>query len=176
MNVKTMTNRQLEAESIDRIDNLTYEPLERKYMKVQFADTLIIYMLMMSLALLLLFIEEMSFRYTLLIVTESILAVAAAINLMLIPKAVAFKGFAVREHDITYRSGIIFPSVTTVPFRKIQQVSIRQTPASRIMGLYSVSVSSGAQTLSEIRIPGLTGKRANEIKTLITEHIKDGEN
>lgn len=171
-----MTNRQLNPEDIERIEDLRYEPLERKYVRVMFTNTLLLYLFLMALVLLLLFIKEIDCRYTLVTVMESILAVIAVINLILLPKACSYKGFAVREHDITYRSGIIFPSATTIPFCKIQQVSIRQTPISRIVGLYTVTMANGAQTLSESHIPGLSGQRANEIKTLIIEHIKNGEN
>ena len=72
---------------------------------------------------------------------------------MLIPKACAFMGFALREHDITWRTGIIFPSVTTIPFCKIQQVSIRQNPVSRLFGLYSVHIVNGAQMMADTAIP-----------------------
>ena len=89
--------------------------------------------------------------------------------LLLLPKACAYKGFAIREHDITYRTGIIFPSVTTVPFCKIQQVSIRQNPVSRFFGLYSVAVVNGAQLMTETAIPGLTRERAEEIKAFLIE-------
>ena len=77
----------------------------------------------------------------------------------------------IREHDITYRSGIIFPSVTTVPFCKIQQVSIRQNPVSRLFGLYSVAVVNGAQLMTETAIPGLTRERAEEIKAFLIERV-----
>lgn len=102
---------------------------------------------------------------------EGGLLLALVINILFLPKAYAYKGFAIREHDITYRSGIIFPSVITVPFCKIQQVGVRQTPIARIFGLYAVDIVNGAQLLAKVTIPGLKEKRANEIKALILERI-----
>ena len=89
------------------------------------------------------------------------------------PKAYAYKGYAVREHDITYRSGIVFPKTVTIPFCKVQQVSVRQNPVSRMFGLYAVDVVSGAQMLAETVIPGLTREKAEEIKSLLIERTRN---
>ena len=91
----------------------------------------------------------------------------------ILPKAYAYKGYAVREHDITYRSGIVFPKTVTIPFCKVQQVSVRQNPVSRMFGLYAVDVVSGAQTLAETVIPGLTREKAEEIKSLLIERTRN---
>lgn len=102
---------------------------------------------------------------------ESVLLAAAAVNMLFLPKAYAYKGFAIREHDITYRSGIIFPKTVTIPFCKVQQVSVRQTPVTRMFGLYAVDIVNGAQFLAETTIPGLTKEKADRIKALLIERI-----
>lgn len=166
-----MTNKQLDAEYVDRIDDLCYFPLERKYQKVQLIKTICVYLVMMGLSLFLLLADDFSRRYLVTACLEGGLLLALVINILFLPKAYAYKGFAIREHDITYRSGIIFPSVITVPFCKIQQVGVRQTPIARIFGLYAVDIVNGAQLLAKVTIPGLKEKRANEIKALILERI-----
>lgn len=166
-----MTNKQLDAEYVDRIDDLCYFPLERKYQKVQLIKMICVYLVMMGLSLFLLLADDFSRRYLVTACLEGGLLLAFVINILFLPKAYAYKGFAIREHDITYRSGIIFPSVITVPFCKIQQVGVRQTPIARIFGLYAVDIVNGAQLLAKVTIPGLKEKRANEIKALILERI-----
>ena len=166
-----MTNRQLDMENIDRVDNLVYTPLEKRYLKARIAGTVLAYAGLMVLPLFILLADDLKGRGTILACTESLLAVIAAVNLMLIPKACAFMGFALREHDITWRSGIIFPSVTTIPFCKIQQVSIRQNPVSRLFG-YSVHIVNGAQMMADTVIPGLAREKADEVKELLIERAK----
>mgnify|MGYP000726175578 FL=1 len=168
-----MTNRQLILEDIDKVENLTFVPLEKDYLKVQFVSTVLAWLGLMLLPLFLLFWEEAGVRNIVLISVEAILAAAAAVNLLILPKAFAHKGFAVREHDITYRSGIVFPSVTTVPFCKIQQVSLRQNPVSRLFGLYAVDIVNGAQMQAETVIPGLTREKAEEMKSLLIERANN---
>lgn len=167
-----MTNRQLDMENIDRVDNLVYTPLERRYLQARIVGTVLAYAGLMVLPLFILLADDLKGRGTILACTESLLAVIAAVNLMLIPKACAFMGFALREHDITWRSGIIFPSVTTIPFCKIQQVSIRQNPVSRLFGLYSVHIVNGAQMMADTVIPGLAREKADEVKELLIERAK----
>lgn len=101
-----MTNRQLDFENIHRVENLTYEPLEKKYIKVQVVITILVYICMMLLALLLLLKEGLPYRTLIVAGLEGLLLCAAIVNLLLLPKAYACKGFAFREHDITYRSGL----------------------------------------------------------------------
>ena len=168
-----MTNRQLNFDNIDKVENLIYTPLEKKYLKVQIVKTVLIYIIFMGLTLLLLLAEEFTCRVATTIGIECVFLTAMIVNLFLLPKAYAYKGFAIREHDITYRSGIIFHSVITIPFCKIQQVSVRQNPITRIFGLYAIDIVNGAQMLEATSIPGLTEDKANDIKALITESIRN---
>ena len=167
-----MTNKQIYFENLDKVENLSYIPLEKKYLRVLFIKTILSYLVLMGLVLLLLLAEGFDHRLMITVCIEFVLLVVLFVNLLLLPKIFANKGFAIREHDITYRSGIIFLSVTSIPFCKIQQVSIRQNPLSRIFGLYVIDIVNGAQLLSEISIPGLTEERANEIKASIIERMK----
>ena len=90
-----MTNRQLILEDIDKVENLTFVPLEKDYLKVQFVSTVLAWLGLMLLPLFLLFWEEPGVRNIVLISVEAILAAAAAVNLLILPKAFAHKGFAV---------------------------------------------------------------------------------
>ena len=168
-----MTNRQIDLENVDRVDGLTYEKLEPKYVKVQTVLVVAGYLAFMLLSLTLLPLKDFPLRYTLLIAIDVILLLLAVVNIWFVPKAYRYKGFAIREHDISYRSGLIFPKTVTVPFCKIQQVNVRQGLVPRMFGLYEVDVVNGAQTLSSLAIPGLTAERANDIKELVMRKVKN---
>lgn len=57
-----MTNRQLNFENIHRVENLTYESLEKKYINVQVVGTVLTYIGMMLLVLFILLVEKLSYR------------------------------------------------------------------------------------------------------------------
>lgn len=168
-----MTNRQIDLESVDSVDELVYEHLEPKYVRVQTVLAVMGYLCVMIVPFSLLFFDEFPHRTTLIVVIETILFLLALVNIWFVPKAYRYKGFAIREHDISYRSGILFPKTITVPFCKIQQVNVGQGLVPRIFGLYEVDVVNGAQMLSSLVIPGLTAERANDIRELVMRKVKD---
>ncbi len=162
-----MTNRQVWPDEIQPIEELRYEHLENKYVKVVIFRIALVYVVLMACSFLIL-LTDMSHETLVLIAAECALITALAINAALAGKIYRFKGYALRDKDITYRSGIFFTSATTIPFCKIQQVSIRMNPVSRIFNLYFVDVTSGAQGgANSITIPGLSHKKAEQIKTLL---------
>ena len=168
-----MTNRQIDLQGVDKVDELVYEHLEPKFVKVQTVLVVMGYLCVMLVPLSLLLINDFPYRMTLLIVIEAVLLLLALVNIWFVPKAYRYKGFAIREHDISYRSGLIFPKTITVPFCKIQQVNVGQGFVPRMFGLYEVDVVNGAQMLSSLAIPGLTAERANQIKELVMRKVKD---
>lgn len=162
-----MSNRQIELETIDRIDKLIFTPVCPKYRSVQMAYATITYVLLGAIALFLLLLDSPWWC----IAAEIVITVSYIINLAILRKAYRFKGYALREHDITYRSGVIFPKTTTVPFSKIQQVSISRNPVNKYFGLCSIDIVNGAQNLSALAINGLTTDQADAIKNLITQRL-----
>ncbi len=163
-----MTNTQLTIEDITPIEDLNYEGVDPRYRSVQIILTALLYLLFAAAALPLLLLDDILWF----ILAEAIIVVAMAVNLVIVSKAWTFKGYALRENDITYRSGVVFPKITTIPFSKMQQVSVKQNPISKIFRLYSVEVVNGAQAMASLTIPGLTNERANQIKSIVISKLK----
>ena len=59
-----MTNRQLDMENIDRVDNLVYTPLEKRYLNARIAGTVLAYAGLMVLPLFILLAEDLKGRGT----------------------------------------------------------------------------------------------------------------
>lgn len=164
-----MSNFQINLEEVTPIGQLQFEALDPNYKHDLTLGTSLIYLLLAALALLLLLTGHL----WLCLAAEALIVAAAAINLALISKAHRFKGYALRENDLTYRSGIIFPKVTTVPYVRIQQISINQNPITRLFHLYSLDIANGAQLYASLKIPGLSEAKANQIKSMLTDKITD---
>ena len=163
--MNTITNRQIWSGGIQPIENLCFEHVESNYLKVVVIRITIVYVLLMGTALL---IPLLCDNWLLLAGVEGALAAAFAVNVALVRKIYNFKGYALRNRDISYRSGIFFTTVTTIPFCKIQQVSIRMNLVSRIFGLYYVDVINGSQSaMNQLTIPGLTHEKAERLKSLL---------
>ncbi len=164
------TNFQFNPEVITPVDDLQYTPLGGKYRTAYMVATSLVYLVLMAAALLLLCLDSVWYC----VAVEILLAAAFIINMVILPKAVVYKGYAFREHDLSYRSGIIFPKTITVPYRKVQQVSVKQNPVTKFFGLYTVGIANGAQNMSMISIPGLTRETAEMIKAWLTDKLRNG--
>ena len=166
-----MTNFQISLDNVTAVDKLDYQQLDKRYCNAHIICTGVAYLALMGLALLLLWMIDCLSAS---IAIDSALLAAAAINLLILPRAFHSKGYALRERDITYRRGLIFPKTTTIPYARIQQVNVTQNPVTRFFHLYSVEIVNGAQLISSMSIPGLTEDTANRIKVLITDKLTTG--
>ncbi len=162
-----MVNKQIWPDEIQPIENLTFVPVESTYVKVFIARLVLVYIIFMACALIIPLLADLGIGWEV-IAVECALAAAFVINLALVRKIYDIRGYALRDKDISYRRGVFFTSVTTIPFSKIQQVSVRMNPISRIFGLYYIDIINGSQsTMNRISIPGLTHEKAEKMKSLL---------
>lgn len=150
------------------VDNLSFEGVERRYVNVFVVRLTLVYILLIACMLLIPLVWDVWWPA---IVGAAVLAAAYAVNVALARRIYDFKGYALRPADISYRTGIFFTSIVTIPFSKIQQVSIRMNPVSRMFGLCYVDVVNGSQAaMNRLSIPGLTPERAERLKSLLINH------
>lgn len=169
-------NRQIWLEDINLVETLAFQTLDPRYIRVQLQLMLYGYGLLMAVGLLPLLTDWEGREWTV-IALESALGVALFANLLMLRAICRFKGYALRDLDISYRSGIIFPSVVTVPFCKIQLVSVKQNIMERVVGLYSLEIVNGSQNLlKQISIPGLTQPQAEQLKDFLISKSAHGSN
>ena len=79
--------------------------------------------------------------------------------------------YAVREKDVSYKKGLFFRSLTTVPFNRIQHVEIDEAPVSRFFNLVSLSVFTAGDSSDDLKISGLLKEEALQIKEFISNKI-----
>ena len=81
------------------------------------------------------------------------------------------KGYAFREHDAIYKSGLISEKTTIIPFNRVQHVALHQGFISRKLGLASVELFTAGGSSSDLEIPGLLLADAQLIKNLVSQKI-----
>jgi membrane protein YdbS with pleckstrin-like domain len=81
------------------------------------------------------------------------------------------KGYAFREHDAIYKSGLISETTTIIPFNRVQHVALHQGFISRKLGLASVELFTAGGSSSDLEIPGLLLADAQLIKNLVSQKI-----
>lgn len=88
----SMTNRQIWLEDSQPVEDLRFQNVDRKYVKLKKVYIVMAYVALMLLALLIL-ASESSYAFTLWITVECALAVACLINISLTGKIYAFAGY-----------------------------------------------------------------------------------
>jgi len=72
--------------------------------------------------------------------------------------------YQLREHDLSLRGGVIRHRVETIPFSRIQHVSVGRGVIERSLGLATLQVSSAGP---DIAVPGLPVADAERIKEVV---------
>ncbi len=79
-------------------------------------------------------------------------------------------GYQVREHDLSYRNGLIVKRVQTVPFVRVQHAQMRQGPVERLFGISTLGINSAGPDLA---ISGLGVDEAGRLRALVIERAGD---
>ena len=97
------------------------------------------------------------------------------LQLISIYKGFAFKGYALRMHDILYKSGWLYKKQIAIPFTRIQHVDIRQGLFERTFGLSKLNIYTAGGQGSDITIPGLLDDDARKLKEYILREITEAD-
>lgn len=82
------------------------------------------------------------------------------------------KGYALREHDIIYKEGVIIQSVMAVPFNRVQHSEVTQGPIDRYLNLSSLHIFTAGGSSSDLIIPGIKPDEANRLRDFIVSKTK----
>ena len=80
-------------------------------------------------------------------------------------------GYALRDRDILYKSGVFWHTVTAVPFNRIQHVEKSSTPLDRRFNLATLQLFTAGGTGGDLKIHGLPAKTAEKLRFFILEKI-----
>lgn len=156
--------------SFPEITKTDFRPIENKYLKVILINTFIVFIIVLVLVFfadyknILEFIENTIWIY--------VGMVFGFISVLIVKKiGLKKRKYAVREKDISYKKGILFRSLTTVPFNRIQHVEIDEGPISRLFGLVSLSVFTAGDSSDDLKVSGLLKEEAKQIKEFISNKI-----
>lgn len=156
--------------SFPNILEVEFKYINRKYLKVILINITFVYLSLLAAVFFLeykniLGLEEVSFWLFLFITILFIYTIFI--------KIIGFKRrkFLVREKDISYKKGVFYKKITTVPFNRIQHVEIDQGPISRFFNLASLSVFTAGDSSDDLKVNGLLKDEAQQIKEYISNQI-----
>lgn len=79
-----------------------------------------------------------------------------------------YRGLQLREHDVSSRRGLISRKTISVPFTRVQHVTVERGALDRLFGLAQVVIFTAGAAAADARIKGLTPERAERLREGIT--------
>ncbi|MFT6065139.1 MAG: membrane protein YdbS with pleckstrin-like domain [Polaribacter sp.] len=159
--------------SLPDITKVEFKKINQLYLKVIFINFLIVFLLFFGGLIVLhqlVFQDEVNA-----FIIPIYISFLVLFGLILLYLLASFKKrkYALREKDISYKSGLLVKKLTTVPFSRIQHVETDEKPVSRIFGLSSLSVYTAGDSSDDLVIKGITKETALQIKEFITTKINE---
>ena len=100
------------------------------------------------------------------------LAIGFAIVFVSWPRiSVPRRGYVVRDKDIVFRSGVIWRSVTAIPYNRIQHVETSNTPLDRKFGVATLQLFTAGGSGGDLKIDGLGADVAEQLRIFILDKV-----
>lgn len=94
---------------------------------------------------------------------------------IVLPKKVRRIKYLVREHDVNLRRGLMWFSSTSVANNRVQHIEVKQGPIERNFGLSTLALFTAGGVHSDLKIPGLDLKIAQQLKAQLLKKIGSEE-
>ena len=85
------------------------------------------------------------------------------------PAVTKARGFAVRDRDIHYRSGVIWRKTVSLPYNRIQHVELESGPLERLFKLNTLKFFTAGGYKADMKIPALQFERASKLRTYVVK-------
>ncbi|HLP64814.1 PH domain-containing protein [Flavobacterium sp.] len=168
--MENFTNETIDTKQLPRFEEVQLSALHPKYWIVSLMNTTIVFFVL-GIVLGFVWYNAEEFSHVgiyFLLAYLLILAIAFLLTRIGFKK----KGFAFREHDVIYRSGIIATNTMVIPYNRVQHVALHEGLISRYFGLAKVEIFTAGGSSSDVEIPGIAKEEAENIKQLLMGKIQ----
>uniref|UniRef100_UPI0032168172 PH domain-containing protein n=1 Tax=uncultured Draconibacterium sp. TaxID=1573823 RepID=UPI0032168172 len=160
---------------LPEIDAKTFNPLDKKYLKIAFIRIALFFVLLTGAFVAFLSFSDEQIPKTLIILIISGLVFLIVYLIVITIVAFPRKGYLVREKDISFQRGLITYKLTTVPFNRIQHVEVNQGILAKVFKLSSLKLFTAGGNASDLSIHGLPEATAKNLKAFLSEKISEHE-
>lgn len=166
-------NAEIDVNTLPKAESVNFRPVEKDYLKILRIEWLITIIALGIIAAALFFFIKNLRNSTYLVIIAITLVIFAVSWFLIQTKSFIYRGYAIREEDIIYRSGWIIRKISTSPFNRIQHSNVSTGPLERRYGLATLIIYTAGTDDADLRISGLKEEEAYTIKTWITQKISD---
>lgn len=167
------TNQTIDISTLPKFEDTKLKPLQKDYFKVMLIRFAIVFGLLLIgiITLYIVSIEELIKDKMIFFVIGWLILLI--LNFLYLKVSFAKKGFALREHDVIFKSGVISETTTIVTNNRVQHVALHQGMLSRYFGLASIELFTAGGSSSDLKINGLLLEDAKKIKESVSLKINE---
>jgi membrane protein YdbS with pleckstrin-like domain len=169
--MEKFTNESIDLESLPKFEEVIFTPLQKNYFNVLVFNLIVSLLISILVYVGLELITKDSFFKNSIILIPIGLILIFSIMFLFVKLGFKKRGFAIRNHDIIYRSGIISENTIIVPYNRVQHVAIHRGFISRKLNLATIQLYTAGENSADIKIPGLLDEEAIKIKELVSSKI-----
>ena len=167
--MQDFTNEVIEIDQLPKYEEITLTSPHPKYWNVMVFNICIFFLIsaMASGTLLVVNKAVKPYLYPILIAYLVILLLTFVLYYLSFKK----RGFALREKDIIYKSGIIAESTKIIPLNRIQHVALDEGLFSRIYNLATLEIHTAGGSSGHMQIAGIPLESAKIIKEALIKRL-----
>ena len=160
-------NVEIPLDELPRVAELEWQALDPAYRSRLIVERLITIGFMLAGAVIVTLLPQVEVGLP--IVLFAGIAVAAVSMLAWPFIALPRMGYVIRDKDLVFRKGVLWRSVTAIPFNRVQHVETSSTPLDRRFSLASLKVFTAGGASGDLKIDGLGAERAEQLRTHVLE-------
>ncbi|MDJ0940513.1 MAG: PH domain-containing protein [Woeseiaceae bacterium] len=160
-------NPEISLEHLPSLDHVDWQPLHDRYVAEQVVARTGTLAFLVVLMCVVEFAPPVEIPLTLL--RWGVLGLFGAALLTWPLVAVPRQGYIVRDKDIVFRAGVLWRSVTAIPYNRIQHVETSSTPLNRHFGTATLKLFTAGGAGGDMKIDGLPADTAEQLRVMILE-------
>jgi len=162
-------NPEIALDELPAADDVAWQPLAANYIRRLQVQSLIT-TIIASLGVLVLQVAPLPIGQRWLFGLAWLLIVVGGVSGLWWPLvSVARKGYAIRDKDILYRSGVFWRTITAIPFNRVQHVETSSTPLDRHFKLAALQLFTAGGSAGDLKIHGMPADVAESLRLFILE-------
>ena len=138
--MQEFTNETIDISALPKFEEVKLNKIDSKYFKIILINISVFFGILILAFAVLSFLKEELFSNRIWLLLGISLPILYVVSILLYHLGFKKRGYAFREHDVIYKSGLIRESTVIVPDNRVQHVALHQGFFSRMFGFSIIRV------------------------------------
>lgn len=164
------TNNQIDTTNLPSLEQINFTRLNKRYLFVILIN-LAFFTVVVAAVVLLLYFKVDNFNQFGSYLIAALVLLLAFVSIFSVV-GLFKRGYAFREHDVVYKSGVIATSTMVIPYNRVQHVALHEGPVARLFGYAKIKIYTAGAGSGDLGISGIPAQEAQNIKQLLMSKIQ----